>query len=230
MKVAMARKLITPRKLKYHPYAKRALPGVMAEVLRNRHRQWAKAWFTMPCGGDATERNTEVLTSVAVDMAREPMVCLFGRQLPTRAPSALERACVAELVIGLSVQALLQKIDISQSYAFSIREQWADAIGLLLKDLAYLGMTGDDVYDAIRSNVVAPALLDDLARARLERASDVGLGQTPPEFHRTIEKAWFEYRLGKAYQGYSPDDFELTPPRWFVVQELEIAPKAKAAA
>ncbi len=231
----MTSKRITPQRVRRHPYAKISPRGVLTVVLRERNRAWAKYWVTAPCGGDGDRR--EVLPDVAIGFGFivEGVEPLWGCRVSAGFYASSESKVLAILVrtrLTATAKDIAEEIDhaVTVGHVIDVRTKWRDEIASVLRDIDYAGRKESDVYEAMLEGKYPSDLIDDITQARIDRAGDFGIGQVAPEYRKTIEDLWQEYRIAKGYRGNSPDDFDVEPPRWFVVSELGIAPKGRAAA
>ncbi len=235
MSVPKATKRITPQRVRRHPYAKSAPRPVLVRVLKERNRAWAKFWVMAPCGGDGHLRETLPDIAIGFGFIEEGVEPLWGCKVPANFHTTTEAHVLAILVRTrgtAETREIAEEIgnSVSVGHVKDVRTKWKHELVSVLMDLEYAEWKESDVYDAMQRGEYPAEMIEDITQARLDRAGDFGIGQVAPEYRKTIAELWQEYRVAKSYQGYSPDDFELSPPKWFVVSELGIAPAGRGQA
>jgi len=175
---------------------------------------WAEAWITMDATGTGNDRELPLFETAQPSDA-SAIFMLLGRDDDDPKAGNRTPAVVANWVrMGLSAKGIDVAVasDVSAAQASRVRTAWEEDIRSLLADAACIGLTGQEIYDAVTIPGYFPEHITNRLVALRESREDALV----PTAEEEIRDAWRSFRENASRQGLAPDHFDVDPPHWFV--------------
>lgn len=150
------------------------------------------------------------------------LVDMFGQRSPYKVPPVIKQILKWLLRGGSSDTAIARLAGVSRQHVSKFREDWGDDIRRLRLDAKFLGYDAEALAMFLEFGG-GDAFIGQLKELYTRRGEEPA-ALLPAQYQHSIDALWREYREAKSYQGFTQDDFEVKPPRWFVRDELGLSP------
>jgi hypothetical protein len=166
------------------------------------------------------QNGIKLVDGVHVQEQKFALSDLFGLGVPYSASPGTIRVLSAYLRYGLErTQGFIaEKSNVTRQYVNRFSLFFRREIEQLINDAQQLGYTQNDLSNFLEYGG-GSVFLSRLREFKFFRGEQIK-GLLSNQFEQIVREMWEEYRVTKIYQGASPEDFEIDPPRWFCIDEL----------